>query len=90
LNAAHAHTATRAYEIHIDRACADAKAVRLETIDAIWKQRVERDGGAVGRDLEAQHRSHAEERRSRRPRLRTARDRVCMRLFAGLARMAAE
>src|SRR6184192_3707363 len=70
LNACGSHAATFSLEADVDYASADVKTRRLEAIDAVGKQRVERDSAAVESDRETEHRANAEERRGGRPRQR--------------------
>src|SRR3989442_12760426 len=74
LKACGPHAATFSVEADIDHAGADAKTRRLEPIDAVRKQRIERDRSPIGSDRETEHRAYAKEGRGGRPSLRNARD----------------
>src|SRR5258705_1119423 len=79
LDATYVHPSACSRDLHIECAGPHAETTRFESIDAIGKEWVQCHGRAVGRDLESEHRAHAEERRCCGPSLRTARDRVCLR-----------
>src|SRR5437867_1246382 len=75
---------------NVDIAAPDTKTSRLEASEAVRQERIERDRGSVGRDLEPEDGADAQERARGGPRLRAAGDRIRERRRGGGARFAAE